>query len=247
MTKPGIGSSSKLRLPWKWIAGAGVVGAGLLALSQCDGNDGQQSTAEITPVDKDTPYYQIIKDTRMRANPDSGYIRNLWIKQGSCVQGIVEDGKQKEGGGKYLIRAESNDGTVKEGYISAGNIGMQNLDPSKEGFTCKAQFAEKSNVNSPVLVAAPTYVAGETVNLRDGGSMEAPIWGTLAKGSCVTDAGSHAADDLMMVGIATANSAPNPVNYLWVKKNQMQTSTIPAERCVATVTAGTQAGITPRP
>lgn len=241
MTNPGVAPSSPKRsVPWKWIAGGVAALAGLLALNQCDGDD----IASGEQIDKDKPYYQIIKDARLRSGPtdDASYTGKV-IKRGSCVQGVVDsEGKQKEGDYTYLVRAQDANGTKEQGYVSAGSVGMQNLNPDVEGFTCAAEFADKAEPKSkPTMPVAPTYTATQTVNLYDGGSRKAPIFGTLSKEACVTFTGDRA-DGLIQVGIASQASAPNVENYMWVREDQMEPSNKKPENCVAKWMEGAVAG-----
>lgn len=252
MAKPGITSKlSNLRLPSKkWLVGGGIIAAGLLALTQC-GDDGEQNASSgseaATPVDTSKTYYQIINDATLsdQDSPDkTGYDDNdLVMARGSCVEGVFSGGTQIEGDRTYRVRATDAEGNVKEGYVFLGHVGDKALDPTRADFTCKTQFVTATATPQSSAPVVPTYVAGETLRLRDG-SKATEIWGTLATGSCVTFAGGRDGD-LIQIGHLAQGENPQDMQYKWVVEAHLQTSTIPADRCYARVTQGADAGITP--
>lgn len=242
MTKPGVTSKSfKLPLPSKkWLIGGGILTAVALALTQCGGDDGQQQGAvpesNIPTADPNKTYFQIIHDATL-SNADSpdaaDYKTNAPILgAGSCVESL-----NKEGDRTYQVRAVDAEGNAKEGYVFMGHIGDKNLDPGIAGFTCKAHFVP-ATINTEAAAAAeqgiPTYTATETMNLRDG-STATEIWGTLAKDTCVTFAGSRE-DGLIQVGLLAPGQKPEDMQYKWVIENKLVESNIPADRCFAGVT-----------
>lgn len=252
MAKPGITSKlSNFRLPSKkWLIGGGIVGAALLALTQCDGEDnkGQKASEAAAPADPSKTYYQIIHEATLsdKDSPDkAGYDDNdPSLAAGSCVEGLFSGGKQIEGDRTYRVRASDAEGNVKEGYVFLGHVGDQNLDPKVQGFTCTATFIAATTTVKTPEPKIPTYVAGETMNLRDG-SGATEIWGTLAKDSCVTFAGSREGG-LIQIGHLAKGQKPEDMGYKWVVESQLQSSAIPADKCFATITQGAEAGITPR-
>jgi hypothetical protein len=241
MEKPGVTSKSfRLPLPSKkWLIGGGVIAAVVLALSQCGGgNEGQQQgavpEANTPPADPNKTYFQIIHDAPLSSadSPDApDYKTNAPILgAGSCVESL-----NKEGDRTNQVRAVDAEGKETTGYVFQGHIGDKNLDPKIAGFTCKATFvvATAQTEATAAEPKIPTYIAAEDLNLRDG-SMATEIWGTIAKGSCISFAGSRD-NGLIQIGHVERGQNPQDMGYKWVIESKLQPSEIPVDKCFASL------------
>lgn len=262
MTTPGIEPSQQEKetagvsaLPkkksylGKILAGAAIataVGAAL-ALTQCDGEEPQQNngaTAASSPLDQNGLYYMVLEQGQMRQSPQSDFIPNRYIQQGSCVEGVRDaQGLQEYTKLQYRVRMTEENGNVSEAYIHVGNLSR--VKPS-DLRSCVAAFKDQSAPRAAVIDAVQTFTTATTINLRSMPDVESEIWGTLNANSCVYATGDRQ-NNMMQVGLITDQSSPSATAFKWVRIRDMQGSDLKKEQCRSNYTVGANAGVTPNP
>ena len=234
----------------KILAGAAAATAvvAALSLSQCDGDEPQQNdtgaTAASSPLDRNGLYYLVLEQGQIRQNPQSDFVPNRYIQQGSCVEGMRDaQGLQQYGKLQYRVRMTEENGNVSEGYIHVGNLSR--VAPS-DLRSCVAAFKNQNTPRAEVIDAVQTFTTATTINIRSMPDVESEIWGTLNANSCVYTTGDRQ-NNMMQVGLITDQSSPSAAAFKWVRIRDMQESNLTKDQCRSNYAVGAQAGVTPNP
>lgn len=208
MSKPGI--ENKKGLPWKWIAAAGVLGAGALALSQCGKEEQpenpapEQTTAPSQPQQSGNSYiylYTATEDIPM-TNPVTNKVITF-VKQGSCMQSLP--GAEPQGNMRQVSAMSANGVDASAGLIDLTKVRGSGILTG--GVSCTAEFiqAAPSGGNAQVQVPASLFAVQGTAKFYDTDDRTGAVKGISGDGSCVVSTGIERGD-MMQVKI---KSGPN--------------------------------------